>query len=104
MSLRSFVLTGTERRAIDPLASCSTGVVTPACIQSLYRIPTTMATQSTNRLAVSGFDDQFVNQEDLTVRTMLNVQARETLTIVLAGIPEEIPTRPRGRDLRSSDP
>nr|ABB73029.1 family S53 protease [Phanerodontia chrysosporium] len=63
-------LGGLEGRAIEPLASCSTSAVTPACIESLYGIPTTKATQSSNTLGVSGFIDQFANQADLT--TFLN--------------------------------
>ncbi|PSR75361.1 hypothetical protein PHLCEN_2v9170 [Hermanssonia centrifuga] len=50
-----------------PLAStCSSSAITPACVQSLYGIPTTLATQSSNQLGVSGFIDQFANQADLT--------------------------------------
>ncbi|KAI0066344.1 subtilisin-like protein [Artomyces pyxidatus] len=45
-------------------ASCNTAV-TPTCVQDLYGIPLTPATQSTNQLAVSGFIDQFANQADL---------------------------------------
>ncbi|KAF9009886.1 family S53 protease-like protein [Cyathus striatus] len=46
-------------------ASCGS-TVTPACLQALYGIPTTRATQSSNVLGVSGFIDQFANQADLT--------------------------------------
>ncbi|TDL17183.1 hypothetical protein BD410DRAFT_807518 [Rickenella mellea] len=46
-------------------ASCASSV-TPACLQALYGIPTTKATQSSNTLGVSGFLDQFANQADLT--------------------------------------
>ncbi|CAL1707451.1 unnamed protein product [Somion occarium] len=46
-------------------ASCAS-VITPACLQALYSIPTTRATQSSNVLAVSGFIEQFANQADLT--------------------------------------
>lgn len=47
-------------------ASCAS-TITPACLQALYGIPTTKATQSTNKLAVSGFIDQFANSKDLKV-------------------------------------
>ncbi|KAH8111217.1 family S53 protease [Phellopilus nigrolimitatus] len=47
-------------------SSCSSKV-TPACLQALYGIPTTRATQSSNTLGVSGFIDQFANKEDLTL-------------------------------------
>ncbi|EKM58698.1 uncharacterized protein PHACADRAFT_207484 [Phanerochaete carnosa HHB-10118-sp] len=56
---------GLERRAIEDLTSCSTEEITPACIESLYDIPTAKATQSSNHLAVSGFDEQFANEADL---------------------------------------
>lgn len=49
-------------------ASCDS-VVTPACLEALYGIPTARATQSSNVLGVSGFIDQFANQADL--RTFL---------------------------------
>ncbi|KAI0367268.1 family S53 protease [Pilatotrama ljubarskyi] len=45
-------------------ASCQSEV-TPACLQALYGIPSAPATVSTNRLGVSGFLDQFANQQDL---------------------------------------
>ncbi|KAF8195013.1 family S53 protease-like protein [Pholiota molesta] len=51
-----------ESRAVP--SSCNTAV-TPACLQALYGIPTTLATQSSNKLAVSGFIQQFANQADL---------------------------------------
>lgn len=52
-----------DSRAVP--ASCNS-VVTPACLQALYGIPTTLATQSSNKLGVSGFIEQFANQADLT--------------------------------------
>ncbi|KAJ7088031.1 family S53 protease-like protein [Mycena belliarum] len=45
-------------------ASCAT-VITPACLQALYNIPTTPATQSSNKLGVSGFILQWANKLDL---------------------------------------
>ncbi|KAJ7167986.1 family S53 protease-like protein [Mycena filopes] len=45
-------------------ASCAT-VVTPACLQALYGIPATRATQTSNKLGVSGFIEQFANTADL---------------------------------------
>lgn len=47
-------------------ASCN-AAVTPACLQDLYGIPSTPATQSSNQIGVSGFIDQFANQADLAV-------------------------------------
>ncbi|KAI0628873.1 family S53 protease [Trametes polyzona] len=45
-------------------SSCAS-TITPACLQDIYGIPTTKATQSSNKLAVSGFIDQFANEADL---------------------------------------
>ena len=44
--------------------SCATEV-TPSCLQDLYQIPTTPATQSSNVLGVSGFINEFANNGDL---------------------------------------
>ena len=52
-----------ESRAVP--SSCNTAI-TPSCLQALYEIPTTLATQCTNQLAVSGFAEEFANQADLT--------------------------------------
>ncbi|OBZ75872.1 Tripeptidyl-peptidase sed3 [Grifola frondosa] len=48
----------------DILSFCS-GSVTPSCLQALYGIPTTNATQSSSQLAVTGLLDQFANKVDL---------------------------------------
>jgi len=45
-------------------ASCAS-VITPACLQALYGIPATLATQSSNKLGVSGFIEEFANSADL---------------------------------------
>ncbi|KAF8208582.1 family S53 protease [Mycena galopus ATCC 62051] len=45
-------------------ASCAT-TVTPACLQAMYGIPTTPATQKTNSIAVAGFIEQFAQTADL---------------------------------------
>ncbi|KAJ6544649.1 family S53 protease [Mycena vulgaris] len=45
-------------------ASCAT-TVTPTCLQSLYKIPTTSATESSNSIAVAGFIEQFARRADL---------------------------------------
>ncbi|KAJ7739828.1 subtilisin-like protein [Mycena metata] len=44
--------------------SCDTDV-TPDCLQTLYNIPTTPATQASNSIAVAGFIDQFAQKSDL---------------------------------------
>ncbi|EMD36377.1 hypothetical protein CERSUDRAFT_156000 [Gelatoporia subvermispora B] len=49
----------------DVVPSSCADFITPACLQALYGIPTTPATQSSNQLGVSGFIEQFANQADL---------------------------------------
>ncbi|KAK0478663.1 family S53 protease-like protein [Armillaria luteobubalina] len=49
----------------NPAPSSCNSVVTPACLQELYSIPSTPATQSMNRLGVSGFLNQFPQKADL---------------------------------------
>ncbi|KAJ7215326.1 subtilisin-like protein [Mycena haematopus] len=46
-------------------ASCSS-TITPKCLQTMYKIPTTPATNKTNFIGVAGMDDQFANKADLT--------------------------------------
>ncbi|KAJ7731324.1 family S53 protease-like protein [Mycena maculata] len=57
-----------DKRA-TPAASCNSdlpsGVVTPACLQALYGIPTTPATQKKNALLVTAYEDQFAQKADL---------------------------------------
>lgn len=56
----------------SPAASCNTfvasGVMTPACLQQLYGIPTTAATSPNNTLLVTGYLSEFAQTEDLAVR------------------------------------
>lgn len=57
--------TGSDSTAV---AGCNTNAIDPTCLQNLYGIPTTLATQSTgNTLAVSGFIEEFANMADLSV-------------------------------------
>lgn len=51
-------------------ASCN-NQITPTCLQSLYGIPTTLATQKSNTLAVTGYIDQYANQADLQVQLLI---------------------------------
>ncbi|EPS93872.1 hypothetical protein FOMPIDRAFT_1135359 [Fomitopsis schrenkii] len=55
-------VTGAGGQAVA--ASCDQ-VVTPTCLQTLYGIPATAATNQDNQLAVSGFIEQFANGNDL---------------------------------------
>ncbi|KAI0356264.1 family S53 protease-like protein [Trametes cingulata] len=54
--------THTRRGSVD--SSCDTAM-TPACLQGLYNIPTTPATQTSNTLAVSSFESSFASTTDL---------------------------------------
>ncbi|CAK5281037.1 unnamed protein product [Mycena citricolor] len=55
------------KRAIP--ASCNTrvasGVMTPACLQALYGIPTAPATQKNNSILITGYIDQWAQTADL---------------------------------------
>ncbi|KAJ7302279.1 family S53 protease-like protein [Mycena albidolilacea] len=59
----------TIARRATPDASCDTtvssGVITPACLEALYGIPTTPATSSGNVLGVPGYIDEFVDPNDV---------------------------------------
>ncbi|KAJ6483869.1 peptidase S8/S53 domain-containing protein [Mycena vitilis] len=58
-----------DKRA-TPSPSCdssvATGTITPACLQALYSIPTTPATESSNKLLVTAYEDQFAQNADLS--------------------------------------
>ncbi|KAF9063844.1 family S53 protease [Rhodocollybia butyracea] len=52
-------------RALSATPSCNTAGITPTCLQELYGIPTTEATQLSSTLAVSGFLDEWPQTADL---------------------------------------
>lgn len=54
----------TRTRSEDVASSCA-DEITPACLQSLYGIPTTPATESSNKLGVTGYGDNWANKADL---------------------------------------
>ncbi|KAI0062179.1 subtilisin-like protein [Artomyces pyxidatus] len=56
---------GKAKRASDAAPASCADAFTPVCLQELYGIPATKATQSSNVLAVSGFILQYANQADL---------------------------------------
>ncbi|KAJ7448642.1 family S53 protease-like protein [Mycena galericulata] len=45
--------------------SLANGITTPACLQAMYGIPATPATQSNNTLLVTAYQDQFAQKADL---------------------------------------
>lgn len=44
----------------------------PTCLQALYNLSIVKATQSSNKLAVTAFLDQFTDGADLKVPTRIN--------------------------------
>ncbi|KAI0923099.1 hypothetical protein AcV5_009919 [Taiwanofungus camphoratus] len=67
----------------DASSSCAS-TVTPACLQSLYGIPTTPATQSSNKIGVSGYVDQYANKADLEIflkKYRTDMSATTTFTV-----------------------
>ncbi|KAJ6490995.1 family S53 protease [Mycena sanguinolenta] len=68
-SVPKFVASSPAKRATpgaNDLPDSCTSNMTPACLQLLYGIPTTPATQKSTTLGVAGFIDEFANQADLT--------------------------------------
>ena len=53
-----------EARAVTPCGSGNPNMV-PECLQAMYGIPTTPATQSSNQIAVTGYDNLYALQADL---------------------------------------
>lgn len=88
------------RSALDAGAaptSCNS-IITPSCLQELYNIPTTPATQSTNQLAVSGFISEFANQADMaTFLTEFRPDLPNTTTFTLQtldnGVNPQLPSQ-----------
>ncbi|KAJ7435200.1 family S53 protease-like protein [Mycena galericulata] len=61
-----------DNKRTTPAAPCNTsepdhGVITPTCLQELYGIPATPATQSTNALLVTAYEQEYALQSDLTI-------------------------------------
>ncbi|KAK0501997.1 family S53 protease-like protein [Armillaria luteobubalina] len=61
----SIPLTSNLMERANPASSSCDNAVTPACLQALYGIPSVPATQSSNKLAVTSFLDQFAQTADL---------------------------------------
>ncbi|KDQ58299.1 hypothetical protein JAAARDRAFT_177501 [Jaapia argillacea MUCL 33604] len=59
-----FITSRSIPRSATIRAECAE-YITPACLQALYAIPTTLATQPSNQIAVSGFDGRYANLADL---------------------------------------
>ncbi|KAF7368598.1 Family S53 protease-like protein [Mycena venus] len=55
-----------SRRAVPPDSCMGPGnTITPACLQALYGIPTTPATQTSSTLFVTGYTEQWAQRADL---------------------------------------
>ncbi|EIM82266.1 family S53 protease [Stereum hirsutum FP-91666 SS1] len=70
-------------------ASCAS-TITPACLQSIYGVPTTSASAPSNTLAVSGYIDEWANEADLksflsTYRTDISSSTTFTLQTLDGG-------------------
>jgi len=61
---QSFKGVSKTARALAAPSSCNS-TVTPACVMDLYGIPTTPATEASNKLGVSGFSEQWPQTADL---------------------------------------
>lgn len=58
--------TPAQKRTASAPASCDS-IVTPACLQDLYGIPSTMSTeQSKNGIGIAGYVGQYASDSDLT--------------------------------------
>ncbi|KAJ6592907.1 family S53 protease-like protein [Mycena capillaripes] len=85
--LAPFTSFSLDKRA--PSASCDTsvasGVITPTCLQELYGIPTTPATETSNTLLVTGYVGQFAQTADLSDFLKLlrpDIPSNTTFTLV----------------------
>ncbi|KAF8142715.1 subtilisin-like protein [Mycena galopus ATCC 62051] len=72
-----------------PPSSCNTtvdsGVITPSCLQQLYGIPTTPATQRKNTLMVTGYGEQWAQTADLSAFLKLvrpDIPSNTTFTLL----------------------
>ncbi|KAJ6482749.1 family S53 protease [Mycena sanguinolenta] len=62
LTVPKFTAIKAGKRAVP--TSCDS-TITPTCLQDIYGIPATPATQLTNKLGVSGFIEQWANEADL---------------------------------------
>lgn len=53
--------------------SCNLTFVTPACLQSLYGIPSTPVKNTENQLVVTGYELEWPQEADLTVGSIYAV-------------------------------
>ncbi|KAF7364430.1 Family S53 protease-like protein [Mycena sanguinolenta] len=59
-------LTGRDGPASSCNSSDPAGVITPTCLQELYGIPSTPATETSNALLATGYEDFWAQQADLS--------------------------------------
>ncbi|KAJ7801634.1 family S53 protease [Mycena olivaceomarginata] len=78
--------TAIKAKRAEPAADVApvSNAVPASCNTAIYGIPATPATQSTNKLGVSGFIEQFANEADLTeFLTNFRTDIRSTTTFTL---------------------
>ncbi|KZT03394.1 family S53 protease-like protein [Laetiporus sulphureus 93-53] len=64
LPLQATLYSSSKKRAAEANSACS-DYVEPACLESLYGIPTTPATDSSNYIVVTGYDDEYPSTTDL---------------------------------------
>ena len=67
------------------------GLMTSACLQSLYNIPSTPATNLSNQIAVSGYENEWPLYSDLPARSIISFTRVSRVTVVI-GISEAAAT------------
>lgn len=66
LPLQATLYSSSKKRAAEANSACS-DYVEPACLESLYGIPTTPATDSSNYIVVTGYDNEYPSTTDLQV-------------------------------------
>ncbi|EIN06455.1 subtilisin-like protein [Punctularia strigosozonata HHB-11173 SS5] len=73
--------------------SCNTSI-TPACLQALYGIPTTIVTDTDSQIGVTGMDNQFANMADLaTFLGTFRPDLPKTTTFALTSVDNGVNTQ-----------
>ncbi|PCH39548.1 family S53 protease [Wolfiporia cocos MD-104 SS10] len=73
-----------KKRSTAAEPSACDSYVDPACLQALYGIPTTPATESSNYIGVTGYDDEYANQaalEDFLSEFRTDISDTTTFTV-----------------------
>lgn len=65
-------------------SACASGDITPACLQALYKIPSTPSSGH-GHIGVTGYYDQWASQDDLDVRSV-SLHLTRLLVVMLTGM------------------